>query len=351
MRHNLFYHYMTSFDTLQSISSRLNELTSQLSTSKLSKEELVEFETLSRKLYERAVILNYKAKEESVYGKSTDKVANPILPFLNKEEEVEPIETKQPIAENYMEAIVEQHEIVEEEEEIIEEYKSEEVDSDIHEESTPEKAVVKDDGRVQFDFSGGFDTAKVAEKSAHESETVAENPNNKKEESINEIVEDIQEEEPKVEVKKAEISEPITEKEAPKEEKINESIAQKEETLIQEKPSTSLNEVLQGGDDKTASFYARFSKANKEARGDRLGTSKISSLKGAIGLNDRLQFINELFDGDSNLYNDTIDQLDRLESNEASLKKLSEIAAHNNWNKEDSSVDEFGHFITRRYVD
>lgn len=61
---------MTSFDTLQSISSRLKELSNQLTSSKLSKEELEEFETLSRKLYERAIILNYKAKEASVYGTS-----------------------------------------------------------------------------------------------------------------------------------------------------------------------------------------------------------------------------------------------------------------------------------------
>src|SRR5690554_4270728 len=64
---------MTSFDTLQSISSRLKELSNQLSTSKLSKDELEEFETLSRKLYERAIILNYKAKEARVYGEENQK--------------------------------------------------------------------------------------------------------------------------------------------------------------------------------------------------------------------------------------------------------------------------------------
>lgn len=345
---------MTSFDTLQSISSRLNELTIQLSTSKLTKEELVEFETLSRKLYERAVVLNYKAKEESVYGKSSDKVANPILPFSNEEDEVEPSENDTPIAENYMEAIVEQHEIVEEEEEIIEVHKLDETkDSDRYEEPIPEKTGLEDDGRVQFDFSGGFDTAKVEEKP--EPGLVAENQDFIKEESTNEMVEEIEVEEPKVEERKVVTPEPSIQKEEPIEEKIHEYISQEsiaqEEPVIQEKASPSLDEKLQINDDKTASFYARFSKAYKAAVGDRLGTSKIHTLKGAIGLNDRMLFINELFHGDSARFNVAIDNLDQLENNEVALRKLSEIAAREGWNNEDASVDEFAHLITRRYVE
>lgn len=351
---------MTSFDTLQSISSRLNELTILLSTSKLSKEELVEFETLSRKLYERALILNYKAKEERVYGKTSDKVANPILPFSNEEDEVKSTENVTPIAENYMEAIVEQHEIVEEEEE--DEFQEEmlqeneeiiEEDSDSYEETTPEKVVVEDDGRVQFDFSGGFDTAKVEEKP--EPGLVAENQDFIKEESTNEMVEEIEVEEPKVEERKVVTPEPSIQKGEPIEEKIHEYISQEsiaqEEPVIQEKASPSLDEMLHGNDKKTASFYARFSKANKEAVGDRLGTSKIHTLKGAIGLNDRMLFINELFNGDSACFNEAIDNLDQLENNEVALRKLSEIAAREGWNNDDASVDEFAHLITRRYVE
>ena len=354
---------MNLFDTLHSISSRLSELTNQLSTSKLSKEELAEFEALSRKIYERAVILNYKAKEEEVYGKSSDKEVNSVLSFSEEKEEVEVEHKTEPLAENYIEAIVNQHEIVEggedfqeeiieEEQETEEEVETREQDSDSQIEETPEKVVVEEDGRVQFDFSGGFDTAKVEEKTTPEPESIIENQDDFEEEKDKDL-ESHQEEELKVEARE---SSSQNKEEEEFQDAINEgSIAQKEESMIKEQPSTSLDEVLQSNerdsDDKTASFYERFSKAYKAAAGDRLGTSKINSLKGAIGLNDRMLFINELFNGDSNAFNETIEKMDQLENNEIALRKLSEIAAKENWNKEDASVDEFAHLITRRYVD
>lgn len=265
---------MTSFDTLQSISSRLKELSTKLSTSKLSKEELEEFEILSRKLYERAIILSYKAKEESVYGKlSQEKTA-----------------------------------VVEDTVEISVEEETTEVKVDKLE-KTPEKIEEKS-GEIQFDFSGGFDTVN--------NETIPQS-----EQKIS-----------------AEVEKPI------------------EENLSEETPVKSSQEDIlsnaeesNGVSEKTLFFYERFSKAYKISAGDKLGTSKIDSLKGAIGLNDRLQFISELFGGDSAAYNSTIDLLDQLENNEVALRKLSEIATQENWNKDVSAVDEFAHFINRRYVD
>jgi hypothetical protein len=302
---------MTSFDTLQSISSRLNELTNQLSTSNLSKEELEEFETLSRKIYERAVILSYKAKEESVYGKPSDKALDSTFPFSDEQDEVEDNETKQPVAENYMEAIVEEHEIIEDEQE----------------ELILEKEVTEDEGRVQFDFSGGFDTAKAEEKPVVKEEPIIEEVESNADEKSADLISNLEKEEPL----------PHTD--------------HTDKTALQEQESSSLNELLKEDDNKSAVFYKQFLKAYNAAAGDRLGTSKISSLKGAIGLNDRLQFISELFRGDASLYNEIIDQLDQQENSKAALAKLSEVAAKENWNKEDSSVEEFAHFITRRYVD
>ncbi|PWH85227.1 hypothetical protein [Brumimicrobium oceani] len=331
---------MNSFDTLQSISSRLSELSNQLSTSKLSKEELEEFETLSRKLYERAVILAYKAKEENVYGKSTEKVVNPVLPFSNDKEGFTRNETPEVVAESQDEPILKQHEIAEEQKADWSEEMAGE-SAQIEEPETDQKTetgnqVTEDDGRVQFDFSGGFDTAKVEEKTAPEVDSAVEE--SKKVEATTEHPESTVENGESIEEQKEEhIPQP--------------SIKEEETVAISEESKPSLNEVLKETNAEVASFYARFSKANKEARGDKLGTSKIHSLKGAIGLNDRMLFINELFAGDASNFNETIEELDQLESNEVALNKLSEIAAKENWNKEDASVDEFAHLITRRYVD
>ncbi len=337
---------MTSFNTLQSISSRLTELSTQLSTSKLSKEELDEFESLSRKLYERALILNYKAKEENVYGKYSGKVPNPILPFEN-EEVVE--ETTEVVVEEVIETVVEtepEPEVIVPQEETVVEKSS----------AKKEKAEPLFEGlfggldeRVQFDFSGGFETPKAEGNPAVETEPIT--PVEETEEEAPVTVQAVE--------KHQELEESISEEEEleeeSKEEIIEEPIAKMEEPIIEEKPSPSLNELLQGGhsglNDKSDSFYDRFSKSYRAAIGDKLGTSKITTLKGAVGLNDRLLFINELFGGDSSAYNESIEILDDFENSELALRKLSEIAAKHNWNKEDASVDEFAHLITRRYVD
>src|SRR5690606_35221064 len=47
--------------------------------------------------------------------------------------------------------------------------------------------------------------------------------------------------------------------------------------------------------DLLSEFNQHFMKAVKMARTDKLANSKINTLKGAFGLNDRLLFINELF--------------------------------------------------------
>lgn len=237
---------MTSFDTLLSISSRLKDLSHQLSISKLSKDELEELETLSRKLYERAIVLNYKAKEEEVYRKTA--------------------EIKEEVAEK----------------------------PTIHPASTSPSAEVP--GEIQFDFTSGFEA---------EDKT---SPQEKKAEESKEIP--------------TPISEDISQKEPQNQE-----------------------------DESSLVYYNYFSKAYHQAAGDKLGTMKIKSLKDAIGLNDRLLFVGELFNGDSNFYNETIAVLDQLESSEVALRKLSEIAAKGNWDKDISAVADFAHFINRRYVD
>jgi hypothetical protein len=272
---------MTSFDTLQSVSSRLRELSNQLSSSKLSKEELEEFETLSRKLYERAIILNYKAKEESVYGKTPQKNSS--------------TETSEPKVETIVEKTVD----------VKEEPKEAEVNSD------------EGEGGVEFDFSGGFDT------------------------SMNEPVSKPESSKPVVEI-------PV---EAEKQQKTPAEEPIEEKPTVEQATNNKSDEILDDAEENSSSFYERFSKAQRLSAGDRLGTSKVNSLKDAIGLNDRLQFVSELFGGNSESYNSTIDVLDQLENNEIALRKLSEIAAKENWNKELSAVNEFAHFINRRYAD
>jgi hypothetical protein len=81
-----------------------------------------------------------------------------------------------------------------------------------------------------------------------------------------------------------------------------------------------------------------------------IGVTKISSLIGSFGLNERLQFINELFDGSSENFSNAIKTLDVQASSENARTKVAEFAVSNNWEVESETVVEFMQKIVRRYA-
>lgn len=80
------------------------------------------------------------------------------------------------------------------------------------------------------------------------------------------------------------------------------------------------------------------------------GVSKIESLIGSFGLNERLQFINELFDGSSESFSNAIKELDQQMGSEAAKSKVAEFAVENNWDVDSETVEEFMQKIVRRYA-
>lgn len=85
-----------------------------------------------------------------------------------------------------------------------------------------------------------------------------------------------------------------------------------------------------------------------------LGTSffgsKLNSLIGAFGLNEKLRFINDLFDGSSESFSDAVKALDNQPSINEANQKLTQYAEQFNWDPEDDAVIEFVSFINRRYA-
>lgn len=247
---------MSSFDTHQSITKRLKELSEKLASSKLSQHELEEFEMLSRSLYERAIILNYKAKEANVYGETESKpkieIPKPVLPkpVVEAEKVKVPAEPKE----------------------------------------------------IEFDFSGNF--GEVEPTKTNKPSTPVGNDEVKKEDEV---------------------------------------VAEVAETAIEEKQPVS--------SDKIAVFNNHFLNAYNNASTDKLSHSKISSLKGAFGLNDKMLFIRALFGGSADDFNSVVDTLEEQSGAQEALKELSRIAIERNWDKEDNTMDEFAHLVIRRYVD
>jgi len=76
----------------------------------------------------------------------------------------------------------------------------------------------------------------------------------------------------------------------------------------------------------------------------------LESLIGAFTLNEKLQFINELFDGSSDEFSSNIKQLDQLASMDAARNKIAELADSFNWDTESEIVEDFMYKICRRYA-
>lgn len=82
----------------------------------------------------------------------------------------------------------------------------------------------------------------------------------------------------------------------------------------------------------------------------RLAAGKITTLVGAFGLNERLRFINNLFDGSSEAFSAAVKELDAQSGGDAAMQRVQLYATQYNWDHEDESVAEFVTYIQRRYA-
>ena len=73
-------------------------------------------------------------------------------------------------------------------------------------------------------------------------------------------------------------------------------------------------------------------------------------LIGSFTLNERLQFINELFDGSSDLFSSAIKRLDALDNRDSARSVIAEYAAENNWDLDGEVVEDFMLKICSRYA-
>ena len=82
-----------------------------------------------------------------------------------------------------------------------------------------------------------------------------------------------------------------------------------------------------------------------------LTMSKLDTLIGSFGLNERLQFINELFGGSSETFSDAVKVLDARTGMDSAREKIAEFAAANNWEDADNeTITDFVAKIKRRYA-
>lgn len=98
-----------------------------------------------------------------------------------------------------------------------------------------------------------------------------------------------------------------------------------------------------------ASFLDRF-KGPDNSLSSQFAGSKLESLIGAFGLNEKLMFINELFDGSSEMFSDAVKGLDAKASMDEANAMLENLAAEHEWDPEEEAVAEFIIYIQRRHA-
>ncbi len=95
----------------------------------------------------------------------------------------------------------------------------------------------------------------------------------------------------------------------------------------------SVNDVL-AGLEKKANLASRFN------------SRPITNLRKAIKINDRIRFVNELFDRDSIQYEQTIDM---IESSANINEALDKLFSNRNWNQEDETTVDFLELVYQRF--
>jgi hypothetical protein len=78
---------------------------------------------------------------------------------------------------------------------------------------------------------------------------------------------------------------------------------------------------------------------------DKLGETKIADITKAMGLNDRILTANQLFNGSQDLFQQTLQQINELDSFEDAKNVLKKYANQFNWERDEDSTEQAEWFI------
>ncbi len=89
---------------------------------------------------------------------------------------------------------------------------------------------------------------------------------------------------------------------------------------------------------------------NDKTVAEKIGKSSIPNLKGAIGINDKFLFINQLFKGDLQEYNKAIDKLNTCNTIENATIVLEELKTAHNWNVDEEAYQKMEDLVIRKLL-
>jgi hypothetical protein len=174
------------------------------------------------------------------------------------------------------------------------------------------------------------------------------------EENIEKINQQIVEQEDIIEEQNEVVEEEIEILEHPREEEIKKEVeaikpiqedVSVEESIIEEKPvlEEKKEEVVEE-DVKTAV------EPEKPIVSAHIQKKPIKNLNTAIGINDKFQFINELFDGSMKIYNKAIGQIEDAANRKEAMDLLNSIATDGNWDIESAAYLQLFDYVDRRFL-
>jgi hypothetical protein len=296
---------MSKFDTKEDLLATMQLLMDRLTLGTLTMENMEELVATSREFYERTLILRYKSYEQEVFGAGlsldtiskeyqapTPKVevsSTPSVDVDSQQEKANPFDLSFSLFDQ-----------LEQEEALLQEIEAE------------NEAIIASN-------ETSHETHSIVE--SHSSETfVTETSSVIIEESENEstLTEEIVEEVLQSQIIEEEIITPP----------------------VQEVPTTTSTQK-----DVFDKMIERDNSLGSQIMGTRLDT-----LSGAFGLNEKLQLINELFDGSSELFYQSVQIFDALPDFEQAKVVLKNYSTEFAWDFENPLVIEFVQKIARRYV-
>ncbi len=338
---------------MKAIAGRLHDALQDLENGALDLERVDELCEEARELYERLVVLRFKAMEDEV-GVSTPKAPAESESTLLSDKLVSPNQTSLidaikeatvPIQETLFGVHLDVAGISEEEPEV--EEKAEEVEDDNSEEVDTED---KMDRPAPHEF--GISVSAVGRKMEDIAEV--EEESEVEEEKEEEVQEDLSDE--------ADVEDEM-DRPAPhefgvsisavrkKSEKVAE-VEQEEEIEEVAKEKKAVGSVDIGLGSKDTSINDRLSSGRRElSLADKLGMTPIADLKKAISLNQKFLFINELFDKNDTVYHEAISEINTFNSYDEAWNYLELNCGASDWNLEDQTVEQFLELIERRFLE
>ena len=259
----------------------------KISKGNITRIELEETVASSRELYERLLIVRYKVYENSILANEESEE----LEIVDKETEVKKEEETNPDENKDIEIIFEEetNDIAEDSIIRFDLFATPEVEEEVLPSTEAEEAILPNENTPTFNLIKEDFQEEALEKEIIAALKEIENTANDSAETSKEIAEDASDLFPKLM-------------------KIEKSIAQNYQVMI------------------------------------------LETLIGSFTLNERLQFINELFDGSSDLFSSAIKRLDTLDNRDSARSVIAEYAVENNWDLDGEVVEDFMLKICSRYA-